>query len=358
MNKIAPVTLSPGTCLYKYQLISRVGQGSFGEVWLASDLALKRKFAVKVLKPGVSVHERLREAQIGNRLTHNNLVHVHQADVVSVGGADVVVLAMDYHSNGSIETLANPAGFVPLPEVLRAARDVLQGLDYLHAQNFFHNDIKPGNILIGEQQQAMLSDYGITKASVHGAPVASFNAYLLHRAPEVRTTGNVGVSSDIFQIGMTLTRLLLGLSHLKAIWASVGRAQYESDMDAGKLVNRKDFPSHIPAAVRRVVLKAIHPDPAQRYSSSLAMRRAIEKLDFPGHWSVDASGREFGSDRSYQYRFELTPVAGRRFDLVCTRCNLSSTRTQRVGRYCQKGLTKRQAQNAIAKFKCFVVTGR
>lgn len=113
--------------------------------------------------------------------------------------------------------------------------------------------------------------------------LAAPNAYLLHRAPEVRATDNVGVSSDIFQVGMTLARLLLGLNHLQAIWASVGRPDYEDEIDAGRLLTAKDFPSHIPASVRRVVLKAIHPDPNKRYTSSLEMRRAIKKLNFPGH---------------------------------------------------------------------------
>ena len=82
MGRVVPITLSTGMRLYKYQLKRLIGQGSFGEVWLARDLTLQREFAVKVLKPGFSVDERLREAQIGNQLTHTNLVHVHQADVV------------------------------------------------------------------------------------------------------------------------------------------------------------------------------------------------------------------------------------------------------------------------------------
>ena len=84
MNQLVLVTLTPGMTLYKYRLVSKIVAGSFGEVWLAHDLAVQREYAVKILQPGVSVDERLREAQIGNRLEHNNLVYVHQADVVPV----------------------------------------------------------------------------------------------------------------------------------------------------------------------------------------------------------------------------------------------------------------------------------
>lgn len=358
MSQLVPVTLSAGMQLYKYQLISKIGQGSFGEVWLAHDLALQRQFAVKILKPGISIDERLREAQIGNRLEHNNLVYVHQADVVPVAGEHAVILAMDYHSNGSVETLANPAGYLPLPDVLRIARDILQGLEYLHARSFFHNDIKPGNILRGPQQQAMLSDYGITGISSNGAPVAAPNAYFLHRAPEVAATGNIGVSSDIFQVGMTLGRLSIDLNHLRAVRASIGSAQYEKDVAAGKLLTQNDFPSHIPAAVRRVILRAVHPDPVQRFASALEMRRALERLGYPGHWTVDASGNEVGQCGAYEYSHSLVPVGAGRFDVVCTRRNVASGKSQRITQFCKKGLAQKQAEKAVADFKNFVVTGR
>jgi serine/threonine protein kinase len=349
---------TPGMNLYKYHLVSRIGGGSFGEVWLARDLAVQREYAIKILQPAVSVDERLREAQIGNRLKHNNLVYVHQADVVPVAGEHAVILAMDYQPNGSVETLANPAGYLPLPTVLQVARDILQGLEYLHARSFYHNDIKPGNILLGPQQQAMLSDYGITGVSSNGAPVAAPNAYFLHRAPEVVSTGNIGVGSDIFQVGMTLARLLIHLGHLRAIRASIGSAQYEQHIASGKLLKVKDFGCHIPAAVRRVILKAVHPNPAQRYSSALEMRRALEKLDYPGHWTVDAAGNEVGICGTYEFSHSALPLGGGKFDVTCSRRNVVTGNTQRVTRFCKRGLTQKQADEVVAGFKHLVVTGK
>lgn len=358
MNQLVPVALTPGMNLYKYHLTSKIGVGSFGEVWLAHDVAVQREYAVKVLQPGVSVDERLREAQIGNRLEHNNLVYVHQADVVPVAGDHAVILAMDYQPNGSIEALANPAGYLPLPAVLRIARDILQGLEYLHARSFYHNDIKPGNILLGPQRQAMLSDYGITGVSSNGAPVAAPNAYVLHRAPEVLATGNIGVSSDIFQVGMTLARLLIHLDHLRAVRANIGSTQYEQAIATGKLLKPKDFGCHIPAAVRRVILKATHPDPVQRYTSALEMRRALEKLDYPGHWTVDTAGNEVGKCGTYEFSYSVSPVAGGKFDVACSKRNVASGNTQRVTQFCKRGLTQKQAEKIVAGFKQFVVTGK
>ena len=138
----------PGMQVYKYQLKYRVGTGNFGEVWLATDSAVGHDYAIKILRPGIPVNDRLREAQIGHSLAHNNLVRVHQADVINFGGNDLVIIAMDYLPDGSIAKLANPSGFFPMPEVIRLGMNILRGLEYLHSQNFFHNDVKPENALI------------------------------------------------------------------------------------------------------------------------------------------------------------------------------------------------------------------
>lgn len=358
MSQPVPVALVPGMRLYKYQLVSRVGSGSFGEVWLARDVTVQRDYAIKILQPGVAIDERLREAQIGNRLSHNNLVYIHQADVVPVLGDHAVILAMDYYPDGSVESLANPARYLPLPAVLRIARDILQGLEYLHARSFYHNDIKPGNILRGQHGQAMLSDYGITGVSLNGAPVAAPNAYVLHRAPEVETTGNIGVSSDIFQVGMTLARMLIHLDHLRSVRAAIGSAQYTQDIASGKLLKAKDFGSHIPAAVRRVILKAVHPDPAERYASALDMRRSLEKLNYPGFWTVDSAGNEVGVAGGYEFSQSIVPIAGGMFDVICSKRNVASGNKQRVSQFCQRGLNRTQAEAGVAAFKKYVVTGK
>jgi len=352
-----PLALAPGTQLYKYHLLSRIGQGHFGQVWQAVDRAINREYAIKILNPGVSVDERLKEARIGNLLTHNNLVRVHQADVVNVGAGDAVILAMDHLPAGSVERLANPAGFIPLPDALRIGRDVLQGLDYLHANNFFHNDIKPGNILIGPQRQGMLSDYGITCVSANGSPVQAPMSYQFHKAPEVAQTGHVGVSTDIFQIGMTLFRMLVGMSVLNAKKAPLSWQEYEQEVANGKLVTKADFPDHIPAQVRRLVMKAIAVNPADRFQSSLEMRRQLEKLHFPGFWSVDAAGQAFGECNGYRFIFDLHPTSGGKFDITCTRTNIGSGRTQRVTRFCKSGLSRQAAEAELRNFKTFVVAG-
>src|SRR5680860_1452041 len=304
MTQVPALAYTSGAQIYKYNLVSKLGQGQSGQVWLANDLALQRQYAVKILNPGIPVDQRLREAQIGHVLDHNNLVRVHQADVQGYGNDYIVVIAMDYMPDGSVVRLLNPSNFLVLPDVLRVAKDILQGLEYLHANSFYHNDIKPENILIGPASQAMLADYGIAGVSSGGQSVTAPGAYRFHMAPEVVAGGNINLHTDIYQTGLTLFRLACGLSHLRAKQSTLGWDDYYQAANDGKLVTKNDFPPFVPARLRSIILKAIAPDPAQRYQTALEMRRAVEKLAFPGYWTVNAAGELIGLNGGKEYRFE------------------------------------------------------
>ena len=360
MTQPVPSILAPNMRLYKYLLVRLIGRGAFGDVWLAHDLTVQQEYAVKLLRvqPGESEEERLREARIGIQLEHKNLVRVHQADIVGEAGYRFVALAMDYHPEGSVEKLANSAGYLPLPAALKTGEEILKGLGHLHARNVLHNDIKPGNILQGPQRRAMLSDYGISGVSSNGAPVVAPNTYLTHRAPEVAATGNISERSDIFQVGMTLARLLIHLDYLRAIRMLIGDAQYQQNIAAGKLLTKKDFGSHIPTAIRNVVLKAVDPDPTKRFSSAVDMRSALERLNYPGYWTVDEAGNEVGKCEKYVYSYSIESGTGRKFNVACRRRNIVSGNVQHVRKYCGRNLTKGQADKFIANFKRFVVMGK
>jgi serine/threonine protein kinase len=358
MNATVPIaTLLPGTQVYKYKLQRRIGFGSFGEVWLASDHAVGHDYAIKILKPGVPVHERLREAHIGHSLRHNNLVRIHQADVVSLGGHDLVIIAMDYLPDGAITKLANPSGFLTLPEVIRIGTDILRGLEYLHGQNFFHNDVKPENVLIGPQSQGMLTDYGIVGISVDGSPVPPPNSYKIHTAPEVVNNRGITARTDVFQAGMTLIRMLVGLGSLRDKFTRLGEQQYYHAICAAKLVTASDFPAYVPARLKRIVLKAISPNVADRYASALEMRRDLEKLNYSGYWTIEPSGSFVGHNGTYEFRFEHNKRMGNRYDVVAFKKNKATQRETRVTKFSATGLTSAQSGKHIEQFIKSVVAG-
>lgn len=355
---LSPVALpiTNGTTFYnKYDLVRPIGRGSFGEVWLATDRAVNHEYAIKILNAGIGIDQRLQEAQVGHAFTHNNLVRVHQADVATDGK---VVIAMDYFPDGSITTLANPRNFLPLPTALRTVVDMLQGLEHLHLHNFFHNDVKPQNILRGPQGQAKLADYGIVGISANGAPVQPSSWYVLHAAPETVAGNGIEARTDIFQTGLTLFRLLVGLTALEAKFNTLGDIAYADAIAEGSLITRADFPPFIPNAVCRAVMTSINPDPAKRFQSALDMRRALEKLSFPGHWTVDATGTLYGEDARHTYRFEHTPAAGSAASVAAFKTKRASGRETRISQFSNKNLTKPEANKLVVSFFRAVVEGK
>lgn len=349
--------LLPGMNLYKYRLHHRIGSGSFGEVWLAEDQAVGHKYAIKILKPGMPIHDRLREAQIGHVLDHNNVVRVHQADVIKVGQNEYVVIAMDYMPNGPITKLANPSLYLPLPDVIRLGKDILRGLEYLHGHNFVHNDVKPENVLIGLHDQGMLTDYGIVGVTQGGAPVPPPSFYKIHAAPEILSANTITAQTDIFQAGLTFFRMLVGLDTLKQKFHALGESAYYRALSDGDLISSSAFPAYIPSRLKRIIQKATHPDAAERYQSALVMRRELEKLNFPGYWTVEENGDFIGYNGLYSYRYEQNKKSGNRYDVYALKCNRNTGRETRCTKYCHANVTNGKAKKEIANFVKAVVEG-
>ena len=358
MNQNSHITqFTPGTIIYKYQLRNLIGVGGFGEVWLADDQAIGDTYAIKILKPGIPVDRRLKEARIGHSLKHTNLVRVHQADVVDIGGQDYVIIAMDYMKNGSITKLENPSHYLKLPDVICFGCDILRGLEYLHSEDLYHNDVKPGNVLIGPQNQGMLTDYGIAGVTQAGAPIIPSKFYMIHKAPEVLNANIITAQTDIYQTGLTLFRMLTDLNILKDKFYSMGKQNYYDAVIQGNLINNKSFPDYVPIKLRHIILKATDPDLHKRYGNALEMRRQLEKLNYPGYWTIGLNGQFVGCNGSYYYRYEKNQKKGNVYDVVTFRKNIKSGREIRVRKFCLNNVTNNKATKQVERFIKAVVKG-
>jgi serine/threonine protein kinase len=353
-----PFTIQPRTKLYKYELTARIGGGGFGDVWLANDIAVNKQVALKILEAAtVTVDERLSEARIGNQLTHQNLVKVHYADIVSHNGINLVLIVMDYLPEGSVLGKLNPGNFLSIPEAKSCIIDILRGLEYLHELGLYHSDIKPNNILCGANGEYLLTDYGISCHSPTLGPVAPRNAYRLHIAPEVLGSMQIDGHTDIYQVGLTAFRLLNGISCLLDKYNRLGDPAYIDLVQRGRLIEASDYQPFIPRSLRTIINKAISVDPADRYRSTLEMRRALEGLAFPGHWTCSATGQLIGHSTGHQFHFEEEPLPGGTFNFTALKTNGSTGRITRVGAYCRRRVTRATADELKRRFMQFVVTG-
>ena len=156
--------------------------------------------------------------------------------------------------------------------------DTLRGLEHAHSQGILHRDIKPANILIGHNLEGKLSDFGL--AILMGASPSSFQAYISHLAPEVYSTNEFTVLSDIYACGVTLYRLVNGDNYFPKL----------SPLDTrnvcinGRYPDRKHYRYFIPKSLKIVINKAINVDPQKRYQSAQEMRHALERISVKVNW--------------------------------------------------------------------------
>lgn len=354
---MANFQLSKGGNIYKYGLIKRIGGGHFGEVWLADDNAIAQPLAIKIVDASTtSIDQELIEARIGNRMKHDNLVHVHSADVVQIGGQDAVIIAMEYLPSGSIASKTCSGNFVDIRSSVKAIIDILRGLEYLHDKGFYHNDIKPNNVLIGHGGEALLTDYGISEVTKNGQAIKPKCQYLPHKAPETFEDDLIDAKSDIYQVGMTLFRLVNGITLIGDAFNKSTDAEYEELVTTGKLLDEAGWQPFVPPALVRVIKKATHHNQEDRYSSALEMRRALEKLRFPGMWICSPTGDFEGVCGNYRYRFEITN--GNKSGFTAFKMNNKSGRETRISALSASNLTAGGLEKARCKFMKAVVEGK
>ncbi|MGH3622358.1 MAG: protein kinase domain-containing protein [Sciscionella sp.] len=195
----------------RYRLGDRLGSGAMGVVWQAHDERLHRTIAVKqlLLQPGLSPTQSeqarqraLREGRIAARLQHGSAVTVH--DVVTDDGDPWLI--MEYLPSVSLASAIAERGTLPPLEVAGIGAQAAAALAAAHAAGIVHRDIKPGNVLLGDDGIAKITDFGISRANgdvtVTATGVLSGTpAYL---APELAKGEQPSSASDVFSLGSTL----------------------------------------------------------------------------------------------------------------------------------------------------------
>ena len=198
----------------RYQLERRLAQGGMAEVWLAIDLSLDRRVALKWLKPSLAtdpiVAERFRrEAVAVAGLTHPNIVAVH--DVFEEGGRQAVV--MQLVDGKSLRQLLDVQTRLSPELTIHIGTCVAAALDAAHQAGFVHRDVKPGNILVTPDGRVLLTDFGIAKGLDGGDDLTSDNVMMgtaKYLSPEQVRGRRLDGRADIYSLGLVLYECLAG----------------------------------------------------------------------------------------------------------------------------------------------------
>jgi eukaryotic-like serine/threonine-protein kinase len=212
----------------RYQILSELGHGGMGTVYLACDTYLEREVAVKILnRQAIGTTGRgllLKEARAAARLSHPNVVMVFD-----VGEQDKLPFVVMEYVEGQTLAQARPTR---MDEVLRLARQLCAALQHAHSKNLVHRDVKPHNILVTPEGVAKLMDFGLAWAlDAQIDPDDTFVGTLFYVAPEQAMGQPVTPAADLYALGVLLYELATGelpftgnstqilLQHIQATWA-------------------------------------------------------------------------------------------------------------------------------------------
>ena len=273
----SPAALSAGQMLANRYLIERpLGRGGMGAVYLAMDQVLGEHVAVKVIAPvwqhdHASLVERFRrEAAAARKVSSSSVIRIH--DIGEAPGG-LLYLSMEYFAGKTLAQVMATRGVLDATDLRKIISQVCDGLDAAHRASVIHRDLKPQNVLVGEDDMVKLIDFGLAKTALTSS--LTVTGLLLgtphYMAPEQVRGKNVDARSDIYALGALTYH------------AATGRPPFEGDDPIGigfaHLTETPPRPRtlnpQVSADLDEMIMAALAKDPADRPQSAITFRMAL-----------------------------------------------------------------------------------
>jgi len=261
----------PGQLIGRFEILSELGRGGQGAVYLAYDPQLDRKIAIKTLrKLGHKTEQLTHEARIVSKLQHPNIITLY--DYGEDQGAPYLVYA--YIEGKTLAQLLKQEKTLPFARAAEIAAGVLEGLAYAHAQGISHLDMKPANIMIAKSGAPMVMDFGLaTTAGDHEQTISSpLSGSPRYVAPEIISGQHGDFLSDIYSLGTVLYEMVTGRFAVGGdnMYEVLNRAAHEQI--AAPSIHNEQMDKKLEA----IILRAVAKKPTERYPSADAMKQDLQ----------------------------------------------------------------------------------
>ncbi|MEO8973978.1 MAG: serine/threonine-protein kinase [Ktedonobacteraceae bacterium] len=257
-----------------FQLVRLLGEGGFAEVYLGQHIHLSSLVAIKLLHSQLMRHEQeefLQEARIIASLEHPSIIRVLDCGIEH----NTPFLIMNYAPYGTLRQRHPKGTQLSLPEILTYVRQVASALQYAHDRKLIHRDIKPENMLLGPNEEVLLSDFGIAliSASSNSQSTKAAAGTVAYMAPE-QIMGKPRLASDQYALGIVIYEWLCGERPFKGSFPELCAQHLYAPPPSLK---EKNF--QVPATVENVVMKALAKEPQQRFASVQDFAYALEQAN-------------------------------------------------------------------------------
>ena len=293
-----------GQTIGKYRIVSSLGSGGFGSVYLAEDTWIDKKVAIKVPhKQNLDFSELLKEPRLLAALSHPNIVTVLTAEKQD----DVFFIVMEYVSGETLEDVIVRDGALDLTRALDFTCQICNAVDHAHRVGVLHRDLRPGNMLISAAGLLKVTDFGTARfleIAAHGTTLIGSPPYM---APE-QFHGKAVFASDVYSVGVTMYQMLTG----ELPYESPAPGDVEK-LTRGELVTPPRVRNkNIPRAISDIVLRALAPDLTHRYQRASDVLNDVLDARQPvprraGRRAGSSAGAEIVADIHSRLKARETP---------------------------------------------------
>lgn len=269
----------------RYRLFHRIGEGGMAEVWMAEQIALHRKVAIKFIstrgpKADRQVKRFLREAMVAAAVRHRHVIEILDYGMAEDGGPFMVMELLD---GENLSQRLVRSSSLTLRECLDRICEALSGLAAVHDAGVVHRDIKPSNIFLvadADGEYSKLVDFGVSRRIVGerdelGAPLTEDGAVvgtLQYMSPEQARGESIDARSDLYGIGLVTYEAVTG----RRPFSSLNLASVLADIAAGDVAKITSVRSEAYEPLSEVVTRAMAPLPKDRHQNARELRAALE----------------------------------------------------------------------------------
>lgn len=252
----------------RYKLLEELGRGSFSVVWKAQRLSDKELVALKIPRDQELGEEVLRrEPELMRSFNHPNIVKIYET--CTIGGLFIIEMELvDGHSLADILDGVSPQKPLSFEQILHWTQQLLRGLVVIHRESVVHGDIKPQNILVNNNEQAKLVDFGTSHRLADVWVWTKGRGTELYWAPEVAFDEKRSLISDIYSLGVVLYEMITGTHPYRSPYVLLTKQ---------KIQKPREINPDVPPLLEQIVERAMAHEPNERYPSAKAMLDDIEQ---------------------------------------------------------------------------------
>ena len=253
----------------RYQVRSRIARGGMATVYLATDLRLERRVAIKIMHGHLADDSKFRERFIQEARSAARLAHPNVVNVFDQGqDTEMAYLVMEYLPGITLRDLLQERHILTTEQTFDILEAVLSGLSAAHKAGIVHRDLKPENVLLADDGRIKIGDFGLARAaSANTATGAALLGTIAYLSPELVTRGIADTRSDIYAVGIMMYEMLAGEQPFRG--EQPMQIAYQHANDSVPIPSMKN--PRVPAELDELVLWATARDPEQRPRDAKAM---------------------------------------------------------------------------------------